>query len=147
MKFTFWIGALPKSKEVKILFPALFQRIQSHRDLKLTPTGEAYGTPLYMSPEIATGDPNLNERSDVFALGLLLFEILTLRAFVEGDDIIEIKQKILEKPYPLPLEVAPNRRIPLDLQAICMKALQRKKAKRYPSVPHFLENTEFRHGE
>ena len=118
------------------------------QDFKITPTGRAYGTPLYMSPEIATGDPNLDERSDVFALGLILFEILTLRAFLEGGDIIEIKQKILERPYPLPREVGPNRKIPLELQAICMKALQRKKERRYPNVQNFLEDLQrFRHGE
>ena len=107
------------------------------KDLKLTPTGRHYGTPMYMSPEIATGDPSLDERSDVFALGVILFEILTLQSFVHGDDIIEIKQKILEKPYPLPRETAPNRKIPRELQAVCMKALQRKKNKRYPGVANF----------
>lgn len=118
------------------------------KDLKLTPTGRHYGTPMYMSPEIATGDPSLDERSDVFALGVILFEILTLQSFVHGDDIIEIKQKILEKPYPLPRETAPNRKIPRELQAVCMKALQRKKAKRYPGVVQFLEDLQkFRHGE
>ena len=96
------------------------------QDLKLTPTGRHYGTPMYMSPEIATGDPNLDERSDIFALGVILFEMLTLQSFVDGEDIIEIKEKILNKPYPLPREVAPNRQIPRDLQALCMKALQRK---------------------
>ena len=96
------------------------------KDLKLTPTGRHYGTPMYMSPEIATGDPSLDERSDVFALGVILFEILTLQSFVHGDDIIEIKQKIL-KNHILFLETAPNRKIPRELQAVCRKALQRKK--------------------
>ena len=99
------------------------------QDLKLTPTGRHYGTPMYMSPEIATGDPNLDERSDVFALGVILFEMLTLESFVDGEDIIEIKNKILEKPYPLPREVAPDRKIPRDLQALCMKASTAQKIK------------------
>ena len=46
--------------------------------------------------------------------GVILFEMLTLQSFVDGEDIIEIKEKILEKPYPLPREVAPNREIPRD---------------------------------
>lgn len=117
-------------------------------DCKLTPTGRPYGTPMYMSPEIATGDPLLDHRSDIFSLGVILFEMLTLNTFVDGEDIIEIKQKILEQPYPLPREVSPNRDIPRDLQAICMKALQRKKSQRYPSVTHFLEDLQkFRHDE
>lgn len=117
-------------------------------DLKLTPTGRHYGTPMYMSPEIATGDPLLDHRSDVFSLGVILFEMLTLNSFVDGEDIIEIKQKILEKPYPLPREVTPDRNIPRDLQAICMKALQRKKTKRYRTVAGLLDDLQnFRHGE
>ena len=103
---------------------------------------------MYMSPEIATGDPNLDERSDIFALGVILFEMLTLQSFVDGEDIIEIKEKILNKPYPLPREVAPNRQIPRDLQALCMKALQRKKSKRYPNILQLLDDLQkFRHGE
>ena len=54
---------------------------------------------MYMSPEIATGDPHLDERSDIFALGNPL-EMLTFQSFVDGEDIIEIKEKILNKPYP-----------------------------------------------
>ena len=117
------------------------------RDLKLTPTGRHYGTPMYMSPEIATGDPQLDERSDVFSLGVLLFEMLTLHSFMDGADVLEIKEKILKKPYPLPREIAPNRKIPRDLQALCMKALQRKQSKRYPNVLKFLEDLQkYRHG-
>ena len=70
------------------------------QDLKLTPTGRHYGTPMYMSPEIATGDPNLDERSDIFALGVILFEMLTLQSFVDGEDIIEIKEKYWTSPTP-----------------------------------------------
>ena len=74
--------------------------------------------------------------------------MLTLNSFVDGEDIIEIKKKILEKPYPLPREIAPNRGIPRDLQALCMKALQRKKSKRYPNVLQFLDDLQkYRHGE
>ena len=74
--------------------------------------------------------------------------MLTLQSFVDGEDIIEIKEKILNKPYPLPREVAPNREIPRDLQALCMKALQRKKSKRYPNILQLLDDLQkFRHGE
>ena len=139
---------LAKIKGTQSLVPDGISEEPIPQDLKLTPTGRHYGTPMYMSPEIATGDPNLDERSDVFALGVILFEMLTLQSFVDGEDIIEIKNKILEKPYPLPREVAPNREIPRDLQALCMKALQRKKSKRYANILQFIDDLQkFRHGE
>ena len=89
---------------------------------------------MYMSPEIALGDSELDHRTDVFSLGIMLFEILTHRFFFEGEDFIEIKKKLLEDPFPLPREIAPEKSIPKDLQAVCMQALKRNKEERYPAV-------------
>ena len=117
-------------------------------DTTLTPVGRHYGTPMYMPPEIAKGEPDLDGRTDVFSLGIILFEMLTLSFFVEGTDPYEIKKQILERPLPLPREIAPHRNIPRDLQAICMKALKRNKFDRYSSVSTFLEDLQrYRHQE
>ena len=117
-------------------------------DTTLTPVGRHYGTPMYMPPEIAKGEADLDGRTDVFSLGIILFEILTLQFLVEGEDPYEIKKKILDNPLPLPREVAPHRNIPRDLQAICMKALKRNKYNRYSSATTFLEDLQhFRHQE
>jgi len=117
-------------------------------DLSLTRSGMHYGTPMYMTPEIARGLSDLDEKSDVFALGILLFEMLTLEPFLQGQDVTEIKRKLLEEPYPLPREIKPDRKIPKDLQAICMKALHRSRGHRYSNTTAFLEDLQrFRHGE
>lgn len=117
-------------------------------DMQLTPTGRHYGTPLYMSPEVASGDSTIDRRSDIFSIGIILFEMLTLRPFLEGEDILEIKKKVLEMPYPLPREVAPSRNIPKDLQAICMRALKKDKHNRYKNMSLLLNDLQrFRHGE
>ena len=117
-------------------------------DLSLTRSGMHYGTPMYMTPEIARGLSDLDEKSDIFSLGILLFEMLTLETFLEGKDITEIKKKLLEEPYRLPREVKPDRRISRDLQAICMKALHRSRGHRYSNATLFLEDLQrFRHGE
>ena len=117
-------------------------------DLSLTPTGRHYGTPLYMSPEMAEGSALIDGRSDVFSLGIMLFEILTLGPFLEGEDILEIKDKILNQPYPLPRERALQKNLPKDLEAICMMALKRNKQRRYPKVSLLLEDLQrYRHGE
>ncbi len=117
-------------------------------DLSLTPTGRHYGTPLYMSPEMAEGSALIDGRTDVFSLGIMLFEILTLSPFLEGEDILEIKDKILNQPYPLPRERAAQKNLPKDLEAICMMALKRDKQRRYPKVSLLLEDLQrYRHGE
>ena len=116
-------------------------------ELSLTPAGMHYGTPLYMSPEMAEGSVLIDERTDVFSLGIILFEILTLRPFLEGEDILEIKDKILNQPYPMPRELS-GKHIPKDLEAVCIKALKRNKRKRYPKVSLLLEDLQrYRHGE
>ncbi len=118
------------------------------KDLSLTRSGMHYGTPLYMTPEIARGLSDLDEKSDVFSLGILLFEMLTLRPFLEGNDVSEIKKALLEKPYPIPRTVSPERKIPRDLQAVCMKALHRSRGLRYSSASAFVEDLQrYRHGE
>ena len=83
------IGAL-RSLWSKFNHDVIFNLIQK-KDLQLTPVGRHYGTPMYMSPEIARGDENIDGRSDVFALGIILFEMLTLQSFAQGKDIIERK--------------------------------------------------------
>ena len=77
---------------------------------------------MYMSPEIAKGDENIDGRSDVFSLGIILFEMLTLQSFIEGEDIIEIKKKLLDRPYPMPRERVPSKHLPKDLEAVCMRS-------------------------
>jgi serine/threonine protein kinase len=125
-----------------------FQPEPEKKDLQLTPVGRHYGTPMYMSPEIAQGDESIDARSDVFALGIILYEMLTLKPFVEGEDIIEIKKKLLEETYPLPREKVPQKLIPKDLEAVCLKALKKKRHKRYQSVTELLTDLQkYRHGE
>jgi serine/threonine protein kinase/tetratricopeptide (TPR) repeat protein len=64
---------------------------------RLTRTGAAIGTLLYMSPEQARGNPNLDERSDIFSLGTVLHEALTNRPAFLGRDILAVLAKILSE--------------------------------------------------
>ena len=123
-------------------------RHQEKSDTTMTPVGQHYGTPMYMAPEIAKGEADLDGRTDVFSLGIILFEMITLQFLFKGEDPYEIKKKILNQPLPLPREVAPNRFIPRDLEALCMKALKRNKYDRYASVADLLKDLQhFRHDE
>lgn len=108
--------------------------------LELTQPGKRYGTPLYMSPEQARGDDNLNERADVYNLGSILFEMLTAKNLVWGNDVEEVLAQVLERPTPLPSEVAPQREIPPALEAICLKALEKEPGDRYATVNELFQD-------
>jgi len=106
---------------------------------ELTPAGRCYGTPLYMAPELARGDAQIDGRADVFSLGNILFEMLTLGQLLSGETAREVADNLLNQLLPKPSEAAPARDIPPELEAICRKALEKGKRARYPSVQAMLE--------
>ena len=108
-------------------------------DPALTPAGRRYGTPLYMAPELARGDAQIDGRADVFSLGNILFEMLTLGQLLSGETAQEVSDTLLNQPLPTPSEAAPGRGIPPALELICRKALEKEKRNRYPSVQALLE--------
>ena len=110
--------------------------------LELTQPGRRFGTPLYMTPEQARGG-HTDERTDVYGLGAILFEMLTGKPLVFGQDLDEVLQQILEREVPRPVEVAreaePPRDVPDDLEAICLRCLERDPANRYPDMATLIE--------
>ncbi|MHC4434265.1 MAG: protein kinase domain-containing protein, partial [Planctomycetota bacterium] len=96
-------------------------------DIKLTNSGDIVGTPAYMSPEQATGDP-LDERADVWSLGATLYECLTSQPPFEGATALNVLTAIMTK--------EPKRMVglPRDLVAITMKCLEKEPDRRYPSA-------------
>ncbi len=103
----------------------------------LTTTGDVIGTPAYMAPEQARGvgrGVDVGKRTDVYALGAVLYEILTLRPPYRGRDAASVIAKVLEGAPQDPAEAAPERTIPAELVAIVNKAMAREKDDRYPSV-------------
>ncbi|MEQ9453614.1 MAG: serine/threonine-protein kinase [Phycisphaeraceae bacterium] len=108
--------------------------------MHLTQPGRRYGTPLYMSPEQAEGKATIDERTDIYNMGSVLFEILTRENLVFGSKIDEVLEMILERPTPEPIKVAPDQEIPKPLNAICCKALQKDPDDRYQSMNDFCED-------
>ena len=110
--------------------------------LELTQPGRRFGTPLYMSPEQARGGDS-DERTDVYGLGAILFEMLTGKPLVFGQDLDEVLRQILERELPRPVEVAreaePPCEVPEDLEAICLRCLARDPSERYPDMATLIE--------
>jgi eukaryotic-like serine/threonine-protein kinase len=100
-----------------------------------TRSGVIVGTPLYLSPEQATGKP-VDGRSDLFALGAILYECITGQHAFSGASVIEIGAQVIHV-NPLPPSKL-NRRVPRELDRIAMKALEKKVELRYQSAEEML---------
>jgi serine/threonine-protein kinase len=96
-----------------------------------TRSGQLKGKVPYMSPEQARGE-SIDLRSDIFAVGVLLFELTTGRRLFKGANEFETLKLILEKDYPRPSWVIPD--YPPALEAIVMKALEKSASTRYSSA-------------
>ena len=97
----------------------------------ITRTGVAVGTPAYMSPEQVRGD-ELDTRTDLFSFGAMLYEMATGRQPYAGDTPAEVEQAILTRSPASTSEL--NRRIPLKLDAIIAKAVEKDRDRRYQSA-------------
>lgn len=112
---------------------------QMHQDSGLTQTGEVLGTPRYMAPEQARGQAaQVGEATDIHALGLLLYEMLTGRPAFQARSPADVLVKLLYHEPDSPRRF--DRRIPRDLETICLKCLQKNPADRYPNVGALLED-------
>jgi tetratricopeptide (TPR) repeat protein/tRNA A-37 threonylcarbamoyl transferase component Bud32 len=104
----------------------------------LTRSGSVLGTPMYMAPEQVEGGREITARTDVHALGALLYEILTGRPPYAGTSIPEVYAKISrEEPIP-PRRLDPS--VPWELEAVAQKALEKDPARRYASACEFAED-------
>src|SRR5262249_1667930 len=96
----------------------------------MTASGAIMGTPNYMSPEQAAGRTKLvGTHSDIYALGAILFQLLTGKPPFQGESSIEIIQQVLTKEPERPRTLSPS--IPRDLETICLKCLEKHAKKRY----------------
>ncbi len=112
--------------------------LRSECDVTLTMEGQILGTPAYMSPEQAAGRSHeLDRRSDIYSLGIVLFELLTgERPF--GGNIQMLIQRVMNEEPRNPRSF--NNYIPADLETICLKAIDKEPSRRYQTAQEFADD-------
>jgi beta-lactam-binding protein with PASTA domain len=105
----------------------------------ITEVGAIMGTAQYLSPEQAQGKP-VTEESDLYSVGVVLYELLTGRAPFGGDSPVAVALQHVNEPAPSPRELEPA--VPRELEAVVLKALAKDPAERYRDADSFIKALE-----
>ena len=127
----------PGDEIVKVLDFGVAKMMHADAELAMsaieTQAGTVFGTPRYMSPEQAQGRA-LDTRSDLYSLGVILYQMLTGRPpFTDDDAVVVMARHIKTPPRPMS-EVAPEAAVPAELEAVVMKALSKDPDQRPPNA-------------
>jgi len=102
----------------------------------LTETGAVVGTPSYMAPEQMQGR-EVDERADIYALGVILYQLLTQTRPFEGEQA-EVMERVLGVGAVPPRQRAPDRDVPLELEGVCLRALEGSRERRPASADELI---------
>ena len=124
-------SGMPSSIDGDLVEPVKVRREGAAEDEK----GQIIGTFFYMSPEQANAEiEKVDERTDVFLLGGVLYEILTGQPPYMGSTVVDVVRQAQKANIPAPELVAPERNVPGVLSRVAMKCLQRDQKERYQTV-------------
>jgi WD40 repeat protein/predicted Ser/Thr protein kinase len=118
----------------------LAKRSQETTTLSLTSSGMIVGTPAYMSPEQAEARDEVGPATDQWALGVMLYEILTKRLPFQGASAVEVLMKTVQDPVVPPTRVLRAKgSVDERLERLCMRALRKNPSERFPDVKFFAD--------
>jgi serine/threonine-protein kinase len=122
---------------VKVLDFGIAKSVNQDGDApRLTQAGMIFGTPEYMSPEQAQGQTP-DHRVDVYALGCLMYHVLTGQVPFRADNFMGILTKHMLEPVVPPRQRNPSMAIPADVEAVCLRALEKDRDKRWQDMDQF----------
>src|SRR5437867_147135 len=108
------------------------RRLDSAAGAGLTQTGLVIGTPHYMSPEQALGDPSLGPRSDLYSLGCVLFQMVTGSPPFDGESSQQVVGKHIADPPPAAHDVNPK--VPREMSDVILRCLEKQPSDRFQSA-------------
>lgn len=109
----------------------------------LTGHGQRPGTPLYMSPEQVEGKRGIDERSDIFGVGVVLYEVLAVREPFRGANIDETFHNIKHTDVPPPGDIRPEVGITKEMDAAVIKAIKKRPADRYQTIRELIGEIQY----
>jgi len=129
---------LPETGELKIMDFGIARAATVKAGASgLTTDGTVMGTPDYIPPEQAQGSP-ADFRSDIYSLGVVLFEVFTGKLPFRADSVMKIVLAHIQQPPPSPRTLNPK--IPPDLEAVILRCLSKDPTERYPRVAEMLKD-------
>ena len=109
-------------------------------DRSITQTGAVVGTPAYMPPEQAAGDKDVTTSADIYALGAIMYELLTGQPPHSGETPMSVLMKVMNEEPKSPRSI--DNKIDRTLEVVCLKCLERDPAKRYTSAAALADDLE-----
>jgi serine/threonine-protein kinase len=111
--------------------------LQEHAALRQTIQGTVMGTPYYMAPEQARGSIDIDGRADIYAVGVMLFELVTGKLPFTGRSATEVLTRALSEPFPSARSL--DESITPELELVIRRATERRRERRFASAAEFAE--------